>query len=72
MPNDFEVSVSWTALFLMLAFAAVVGPPAVSSVTGWWSIRLRRWADRLSDAWAWAVARVRDAIRRFLGLDGSR
>ncbi|MEV3896540.1 hypothetical protein [Streptomyces anulatus] len=72
MSNVFEVSVSWTALFLMLAFAAVVGPPAVSSVTSWWSIRLRRWAGRLGDAWARFVAWVREALRRFLGVDGSR
>ncbi|MEE1735429.1 hypothetical protein PUR49_02620 [Streptomyces sp. BE147] len=73
MPDVIEVSVPSTALFiLMLTVAAVVGPPAVSSVTGWWSIRLRRWAGRLGDAWARFVAWVREALRRFLGVDGSR
>ncbi|MFE1824354.1 hypothetical protein ACFW9S_35845 [Streptomyces anulatus] len=72
MPNDFEVSVSWTALFLMLAFAAVVGPPAVSSVTAWWSIRLRYWMRGLRDARARFLARVREALRRFLDGGGSR
>ncbi|EHM31186.1 hypothetical protein SPW_0399 [Streptomyces sp. W007] len=66
------MSVSWTALLLMLAFAAVVGPPAVSSVTGWWSIRLRRWGGRLGDGWAWFVAWVRKALRDFLDGGDSR
>ncbi|MFE4218593.1 hypothetical protein [Streptomyces sp. NPDC056844] len=73
MPDVIEVSVSSTALFiLMLAFAAVVGPPAVSSVAGWWSIRLRHWGGSLRDAWARFVARVREALRRFLDGGDSR
>lgn len=66
MSNDFSVSVSWTALFLMLAFAAVVGPPAVSSVTGWWSIRLRRWIRGLRDARSRFVAWLRRTVIKFL------
>ncbi|MDX3342562.1 hypothetical protein V5N34_27510 [Streptomyces baarnensis] len=66
MSNVFEVSVSWTALFLMLAFAAVVGPPAVSSVTSWWSIRLRRWIRGLRDARAQFVAWLRRMAIKFL------
>ncbi|WP_159103738.1 hypothetical protein [Streptomyces anulatus] len=66
MSNDFSVSVSWTVLCLMLAFAAVVGPPAVSSVTGWWSIRLRRWIRGLRDARARFVAWLRSVAIKFL------
>lgn len=67
-----EVSVSSTALFiLLLAFAAVVGPPAMSSVKGWWSIRLCRWGRSLRDARARFIARVRKALREFLD-GGSR
>ncbi|WP_141726854.1 hypothetical protein [Streptomyces niveus] len=65
----FEVPVSSTALFiliLMLAFAVVVVPPAVSVVRGWWAIRLRRWGVELRDARARFAARVREALRRFL------
>ncbi|MGW4359634.1 hypothetical protein ACWEKU_12905 [Streptomyces californicus] len=74
MPDIIEVSVSSTALFiLMLAFAAVVGPPAVSSVASWWSIRLRRWGRALRDAWArYVVAWLREALLRFLNGGGSR
>ncbi|MGW4037720.1 hypothetical protein ACWEIM_15760 [Streptomyces sp. NPDC004778] len=66
------MSVSSTALFiLMLAFAAVVGPPAASSVANWWSIRLRRWSNAVREAWARFVARLREALLRFLtGGDG--
>ncbi|MFH8670206.1 hypothetical protein ACH4F3_35800 [Streptomyces anulatus] len=72
MPNDFEVSVSWTALFLMLALAAVVGPPAVSSVTGWWSIRLRRWRRGLRSAGVWLCDWTREKLLDFLAGGGSR
>ncbi|MER7316494.1 MULTISPECIES: hypothetical protein [Streptomyces] len=72
MRNAFEVSVSSTALFiLLLALAAVVVPPAVSGVKSWWSIRLRRWGGSLRVAQAWLAARVRDALRRFLDGPGS-
>lgn len=65
--NIFEVSVSSTALFiLMFAVAAVVMPPAVSGLTSWWSIRLRRWGYCLRGARARFTARVREALRRFL------
>ncbi|MFI2470980.1 hypothetical protein ACH475_32155 [Streptomyces globisporus] len=66
------MSVSSTALFiLMLAFAAVVGPPAASSVASWWSIRLRRWSNAVREAWARFVAWLREALLRFLsGGDG--
>ncbi|MEW2174458.1 hypothetical protein AB0935_31760 [Streptomyces sp. NPDC007027] len=66
------MSVSSTALFiLMLAFAAVVGPPAASSVATWWSIRLRRWSSSVREAWARFVAWLREALLRFLnGGDG--
>ncbi|OKJ18858.1 hypothetical protein AMK23_35180 [Streptomyces sp. CB02130] len=72
MPDVIEVSVSSTALFiLMLAFAAVVGPPAASSVANWWSIRLRRWGNTVRAAWARFVALLREALLRFLnGGDG--
>ncbi|OKJ10539.1 hypothetical protein AMK21_30060 [Streptomyces sp. CB00316] len=73
MPNVIEVPVSSTALLvLMLAFAAVVGPPAVSSVKCWWSIRLRRWSRGLRDVRARLVARVRETLRHFLDGGGGR
>ncbi|WP_371606840.1 hypothetical protein OG725_37150 (plasmid) [Streptomyces sp. NBC_01213] len=87
MLEVFEVSVSSTALFiLMFAVAAVVMPPAVSGLTSWWSIRLRRWGyslrsarvrfttrvrESLRSAWKRFTARVRMALRRFLE-DGDR
>ncbi|MGW8487439.1 hypothetical protein [Streptomyces sp. NPDC055886] len=72
MPDVIEVSVSSTALFiLLLAFAAVVGPPAASSVATWWSIRLRRWSNAVREAWARFVDRFREKVIVFLtGGDG--
>lgn len=67
----YEVSVpSVTLLILMIALAAVVGPPVASVVSGWWSVRLRRWGGRLRDARMRLAARVREALRRFLDGDG--
>ncbi|MFB6667893.1 hypothetical protein [Streptomyces sp. CS147] len=73
MPDVIEVSVSSTALFiLMLAFAAVVGPPAASSVANWWSIRLRRWGNSVREAWARVVDRFRQKVIVFLTGGGGR
>lgn len=73
MFNVFEVPVSSTVLFiLMLTLAAVVVPPVVSVVTGWWAIRLRRWGVEMRNTRVRFVAKVREALRRFLDGDSSR
>ncbi|MFF7963586.1 hypothetical protein ACFZC1_34875 [Streptomyces rubiginosohelvolus] len=65
------MSVSSTALFILLLALAAVVPPTVSSVKCWWSIRLRRWSGSVREAWAWFVAWLRKALLRFLnGGDG--
>ncbi|MFB7082563.1 hypothetical protein [Streptomyces sp. NPDC056308] len=64
---------SMTALLvLVVALAAVAGPPAVSVVTGWWAVRLRRWGAGLRVARARLVSYVREALRRFLDGDDQR
>ncbi|KPC81795.1 hypothetical protein ADK82_15310 [Streptomyces sp. NRRL S-4] len=68
---QYEVSVpSVTLLILMVVFAAVVVPPTMSLVTGWWSVRLRRWGAELRIARMRLAERLRRALRAFLDGDG--